>query len=263
MMTSTPGGSTPVPDPTELTSRAVALAVGQIRLDMAGLRELLEARLDAMDKATDLHRGLTAEVTGRAERQTAHLKELLETHLDDVLEYVKGQIELGRAETGRVLDVCMERFSAIDGTFASNALALTAALAAQKEAAAEQNKSGTLAITKSEQTTKETINSNAIQTSGQLASQAALITDVKERVVRLEQSVVNTATNRIEGRDDRTEHRGDRQSVTALAAVGLSAVAIIVAVFLGNRNNESAATTSTNLPPCSTAAAGVECITTK
>lgn len=256
-------GSTPVPDPTRLTSDAVNAATRQVRLDMDSLRELLEARLDAMDKATDLHHEVQGEVIGRSERQMAHQKELLETQMQDAVAYGKAQDDLIRAETVRVLDVCMERFTAIEGTFASNALALTAALAAQKEAAAEQNKSGTLAITKSEQTTKETINSNAIQTTAALQSQAALITDVKERVVRIEQSIVVTAQNNNSSRDDRNEHRGDRAGVTTLISVGIAVISLIVLIFVTLSNRADNAPNSGNLPACSTATVGTECITVK
>ena len=61
-------------------------------------------------------------------------RELAIKHLELLM---KGQIEIAGAETKRVGDVTLEKFAAIDGTFASNALALTAALAAQKEAASE------------------------------------------------------------------------------------------------------------------------------
>jgi hypothetical protein len=44
------GSLMPVPDPTKLTTDAVQAATEQYRREMASLRELLETRLNAMDK---------------------------------------------------------------------------------------------------------------------------------------------------------------------------------------------------------------------
>jgi hypothetical protein len=263
-LTTTPmQGSVPTPDPTKLSTDAINAATSQFRRDLDGLRELIEARLSAMDVATQLHSLNAAEITSRGERQNSQLKELAASNLHNAVSTLEGKIKLVEAATQRVGDVSLEKFSAIDGTFASNALALTAALAAQKEAAAEQNKSGTLAITKSEQTTKETINSNAIQTTASLQSQAALITDVKERVVRIEQSIVNVASNRTEGRDDRTERRGSTQVTTQIIAAVTAVIAIAVILFVGLHNNGSKSSTTTELPSCTAVTTGTACVTTK
>jgi uncharacterized protein YPO0396 len=254
------GGSTPIPDPTQLTTDAVNAATAQWRRDLDAMRERLETRLDAADKATDLRLIQLANVGPNLHAAVGELRKELESARTAEREYITGRIELAEAGTQRVLEVSLEKFSAIDGTFASNALALTAALAAQKEAAAEVNKSGTLAIAKSEQTTKETINSNAIQTTASLVSQAALITDVKERVVRIEQSIVNTATNRTEGRDDRTDRRSTTQTGTQIAAAVIAFGIFAAALFFGLRSSSNNSGGSTQLPSCATAPAGTECV---
>jgi hypothetical protein len=168
------------------------------------LRGLLEARLAAMDKATELLAATVGKVPSETDKAINALRELLSSRIDgmdtatklladsfskfpsDVDRSVGGLKAVMMAELQRVGDVTQEKFTAIDGTFQSNALALTAALAAQKEAAAEQNKSNTLAITKSESSTKETISANAAQAQTANASLAAQVTDIKERVVRIE-----------------------------------------------------------------------------
>jgi hypothetical protein len=169
-----PGSSDwrPVPDPTELTTRAVALATAECRRDIEALREILAGKI------------------------------------------------------GNVQDVSAERFKAIDGTFGANALALTAALAAQKEAAAEQNKSNALAIDKSERATKETIAANAAQAVAGLAAQAAIAADLKDRVVRLE----TAGPARLEERSERRlDHGVNMASVMAVIAV----VSVVAAIALG------------------------------
>jgi cobalamin biosynthesis Mg chelatase CobN len=132
--------------------------------------------------------------------------------------------EILHGEIANVESVAQEKFNAIDGTFASNALALTAALAAQKEAAAEQNKSNTLAITKSEQATKETIAANAAQTTAGLASQAATISDLKDRLVRLEAGGVAQRDNNIEHRADATYSQTDRVAQAASMRANMSLI---------------------------------------
>ena len=194
----------PVPDPSKLTTDAVNAATEQWRRDLVALQHVLEARLDGMDTATRLISD-RIQALPMAER-----------------EFLMGQISLVGAETQRVLDVTLEKFVAIAGTFASNALALTAALAAQKEAASETNKSNALAINKSEQATKETIISNQVQTTGLFAALTAALADLKDRVVRLETGgIVNAAS--------KSDHRLDVSTIVATVSLF---VAIAVALLL-------------------------------
>jgi hypothetical protein len=272
----------PVPDPTKLTTDAVDKATDQWRRELSAARELLEAqisanlariegaareradqihavrelletRFDAMDKAQTLLATEVAtnpaqfaaareQIVATAAEQLQSTRELLETRfrgMDEATKLLAANVDkvpyailqeagnlkgLLLREIQNVESVAQEKFTAIEGTFASNALALTAALAAQKEAAAEQNKSNTLAITKSEQATKETIAANAAQTATGLGSQAANIADLKDRVVRLESGGVATATAK-------TEQRLDSSSLIQwlglLVAIGVALFAVV------------------------------------
>jgi hypothetical protein len=182
-------------DPTKLTTDAVHAAVDVSRRELAAARELIDARFDAVDKS------VTA------------LRELLE------------------AQIRNVQSVTREKFAAVDGTFASNALALTAALAAQEKAVAEQNKSNSLAIDKSEKTTKETIAANAAQASAGLLSQADTIADVKERVVRLETGGTAAAGARGEQRADREVRHFDDTVGFNRVAQSRQQILVVIAGF--------------------------------
>jgi hypothetical protein len=186
--------------------------------EINALADLLDARIGAMDKATELLAATVGRVPSDTDKQVNALRELLESRIDGMDEATKllalnvrevpsdidkanrALREVLQGDIRNVQDVAVEKFLAIDGTFASNALALTAALAAQKEAAAEQNKSNTLAITKSEQATKETIASNAQQTATSLKSLADRLDDLKERVDRGEGSNAGAADTRSDQR---------------------------------------------------------------
>ena len=76
----------PVPDPTKLTTE-------QLRRELAALREIIETRLDGMDRATELAstqadavREEIEQIRSRLRDETAaeigQLRELLETRLD-------------------------------------------------------------------------------------------------------------------------------------------------------------------------------------
>ena len=180
----------PRPDPTRLTSEAVNRATDIFRRelqalrdlhdkDLAALRELLDARLEGMDRDRIALRTYIDDVVRRfteaidqfrveVDHRDSANRQLVEQRLNDLdkaradsttaladalaseREYVMGQIANSLAETRRVGDVSQEKFAAVDALFASNALALAAALAAQEKAVAAQNDSNTLAIAKSE-----------------------------------------------------------------------------------------------------------------
>jgi len=69
-------GWRPVPDPTELTTEAVALATAQFRRELASLREILEARLNGMDSATTLLSQTVNRTPTVIQTEIAHLREL-------------------------------------------------------------------------------------------------------------------------------------------------------------------------------------------
>ena len=174
-----------------------------------GLRVLLEQRLSAMDTATKVLADSVAKFPTDVDRAVGNSREVLD------------------GEIRRVQAITTEKFQAIDGTFSSNALALTAALAAQKEAAAEQNKSNTLAITKSESSTKETIAANAVQAQTGLASLENQFDDIKARVIRIESLDIGARQESGEHRADRTDNRGTIMAIIASISVVLAIISFV------------------------------------
>ena len=167
------------------------VAFGRIRTEFAAadqsLRELMGERLDGMDKANQLLAGSVGKFPSDVDRAIGGLKAVLSGEIQRVQDVVSGEIV-------RIGDINLEKFKAIDGTFASNALALTAALAAQEKAVATQNTGNTLAINTAASNTKETIAANAVQAQTGLKSLGDQFADLKERVVRIESTGVGAAS---------------------------------------------------------------------
>lgn len=121
-------GSKPDPDPTSRT-------VEQLREAISNLKEVVFTRIDAMDRAITLLGENTTRVPTDVDLRVGQLKEL-------VLEMLAGvQLQF------------KERDVRVEGAAMAATSAINAALQAQKEAAGEQNKSLTLSINKSEDST--------------------------------------------------------------------------------------------------------------
>jgi len=199
------------------------------------IRELLEARFDGMDQAIKLHAEIIDRLPMDRDKAIGHLASLHDEKFSSIAKQFAERdtrtdqtVELIQSQLHQVEAVALEKFTAIEGTFASNALALTAALAAQKEAAAEAKKSSDLAIDKSEKTTQETIRANDAKTASGISAQAAVMADIKDRLIRLESGGVAIASQRTEGRLD----RGQGLSVAMAGVVSFSVlISLVLAVF--------------------------------
>jgi|ERR1035441_5529074 hypothetical protein len=203
------------------TDLAQQRLLATVTKDLGALQALLGARIDGMDTATKRLAESAAKFPSDLDKAIASLREIL-----------AGDIAQALAETRRVEDVTQEKFDRVDAQFVSNDKALTAALAAQEKAAAEQQKSNTLAIDKSENTTQETIRANDAKTASSIDAQAQTMGDIKERVVRIESAGVGAAVQRSEAREDRSEVRDNVGQKLLMLGVGLSALVIIVNVLL-------------------------------
>lgn len=169
-------------DATRLLASNVGVIHVEIEKSARALKEIIETRLSGMDEATKLLATNVDKVPYAILQEAGNLKAFIMSKIDDV---------------SHVSD---EKFRAVDALFASNALALSAALAAQEKAVAAQNDSNTLAIRKSEDSTKETIAANLLAAKTGLDSLAAQLTDIKERVVRIESGGAGAAGQRADAR---------------------------------------------------------------
>ena len=215
--TTTPGGQVgqpslvPIPDPSARTTDAIALAVVAGRDHVAGLISIISQRLDAMDRATALLNSQVTAVPSDVDKQVGNLKELHSERFKSIeLQFI-------------------ERDKRSERESRDNKVAVDAAFAAQKEAAAEQNKSNTLAISKSEVATTE-----AIRKLEQLV-QAAIdglndkISALGDRLNRTENLITGAAENRA----------GSSKQLSTVLAVGslmLILVSVSVAIIVATRH---------------------------
>jgi hypothetical protein len=141
-----PTGSTPVPDPTLLTTQASEKAV-------AGLKELLAARIEALEKAAAT---LNAALALQEQRTVSRL--------DQVPAAIDSRLTIFK----QLMD---EKFKGVDQQFAGRDVALAAALLAQKTSVDEQNKANAASSAKSENaTTKQIDGITSIITASQKAN---------------------------------------------------------------------------------------------
>jgi len=198
----TNGGSRPVPDPTELTDKAIAKAVSSLTQYIEGKVEVLETRIDGIDKATTLRidgmKGISPEIDTKVD----HLQELHNEKFTSIATQFKER------------DTRSERESR------DNKVAVDAAFAAQKEAAAKQDEANAKAIDKSEKATAETIKTNQELSRSTTDSLTKSLDEVKIAVSRIESQKVGAT----ETRQTNTENRG-----ALYATIGL----IITIVLFG------------------------------
>jgi hypothetical protein len=130
--TTTPVGSTPVPDPTLLTTQASEKAV-------AGLKELLNARIDGLDTSLKV---LGAAIEKQEARTSLEL-DRIPKEVDDTVSHLQRLTE--------------EKFKGVDQQFQGRDVALAAALLAQKTSVDEQNKANAASSAKAESATTKQI----------------------------------------------------------------------------------------------------------
>ena len=203
-MDNTPQGSTPVPDPTELTTAAVDRASQQWRRELDGQIASIVVRLDAIDAAT-LTRLITVDGT------ITHQREYLLTELRVTEQRITG-IETLFAAQIKERDIRGEREAR------DNKVAVDAAFAAQKEAAAKQDEANSKAIDKSERETAKTIETNAALFRGALDGQNQTLQDRSDRIIKLEAQITTALSHRQEQRSEAAQGI----SVLVLAFAGLS-----------------------------------------
>ncbi len=217
-------GSRPVPDPTVLTTAALAQAIAALRelteTRMNGEIKVLEARLASMDEAVRLLQSARDNHPTELEQIRYSLMAVVNERFNTEHEHDKVVEE----KFGNVATEFILRDAQVKETAVTSKSALDAALAAQKEAAATQNASNQAAIDKSTEGIEK-----------QLATQTALqdrtaenlrreIADLREWKNRVEGAGLSTTTARAEGHTNNSFFLS--LFVAGLSLVGLVAVLV-------------------------------------
>jgi hypothetical protein len=237
-------GSTPVPDPTLMTTDALDRTEKALRDYVDGQLDVLRERLHGIDRATELR-------TARLERIPADF--------DEKIEHLAAFTDEARSKLTAVTD---ERFSSVGQQFKErdirsereardNKVAVDAAFAAQKEAAAKQDESNLKAIDKSEKATEKTIETLTATTTKALENLGDLFrTDVKaigdrieevksqqvryagearDRMGSLETRITTIESSRIGGHDAITSGREQAANTRAIMASIIGVLLFVVA----------------------------------
>ena len=156
------------PDPSALTT-------AQLIREIGGLREVIETRLDGMDKAIQLLQSTTDKLPERIDEKIGSLKEVHEEKFRSI------QVQF------------IERDARTEQTSRDSKVAVDAALQAAKEAVGEQNRSSALAIAKSETATVKQIDQQGLLISTATTALDDKINDIKDRLTRIEGKEVGLA----------------------------------------------------------------------
>jgi hypothetical protein len=167
------------------------------------VEQVYAQRIDDIDRATEVLNEQVNRVPTDVQQAVGHLKELVDEKFASVAKQF------------------LERDTRSERESRDNKVAVDAAFAAQKEAASEQNKSNTLAIDKSEKATAETLAKQADLFKSTTDAQLGQITDLKERLSRIESAL----TGRSQQKDD-----ARKDSTLTLAVVGLIATLVLVVI---------------------------------
>jgi hypothetical protein len=199
----------PIPDPTTLTTE-------QLRRELSALREILTARLDAMDRATALLSETVNRTPTVIQTEISHVRELTEEKFSDVARISEERLN------GIALQFA-ERDVRTDQAAKSSKDALDAALQAAKELVAANNDSASAAAVKTETSFTKQIDQIGTIISTLEKALDARITELKERIDRGEGSTAGSAGTR-------TEQRLNMNTVVAVLALLLSAVIVFAAI---------------------------------
>jgi len=189
-------GSTPVPDPTLLTTEAILREIRGLReiLEMRidGQQKVFEARLSGMDKAIELLQSIADRLPVSVDSKVMNLRLLHEEKFSSI------QTQF------------VERDTRSERESKDNKVAGDAALQAAKEAVGKQQESGDKAIAKSEAATIKQIDQINTSIGASNKTLDDKIDDVKERITRLE-----------------SEDKGHQTAVTTQQTSNMNLVSVI------------------------------------
>lgn len=186
-------GSRPVPDPTELTDKAIAKAVAALTDHIASELGVRDERLQGIDRATELRLKEIDGLPGQIVREVSHLEILHDAKIE-------AERRFAAAEVAHLREVDDIRFQAAERLASReselNALALAAAFAAQKEASAKEAEYTRIASVKSESAVAQAIDKLGELFATQTRGLGDKVDDLKDRVGRIESTKQGATENR-------------------------------------------------------------------
>lgn len=162
------GERTRLSDPTELTDRAIAKSIAAQKDYIDGQLEVRDERLRGIDTTLAVRLTLIHDLAAEGSEKIAHLKELEEEKFTSIKTQFK------------------ERDTRAERESRDNKVAVDAAFAAQKEAAAKQDEANAKAIDKSEKATAETIKTNQELSGTRIEGLTKDVDGLKLSVIRIE-----------------------------------------------------------------------------
>lgn len=213
----------PSPDPSTLTTEQLARVAAAERDYVNGQLDVLRERLRGIDSATALLSATVNHGPSEVEKSSASLKERINKDITQLqaLHEVKFEAVAQQFE---------ERDKRGERESRDNKVAVDAAFAAQKEAASEQNKSNTLAISKSELATAETINKLEQLVSANIQGLNDKVDDLKVTAGSLRQELVAFAARGLGGADQKTDSYRLIGAVIAALALIAAVAAVLIAL---------------------------------
>lgn len=209
-----PHGSTPVPDPTLLTTQQMARSIDSLkellRAEIHGRAEVVDQRFASMEIANDLLQQIFDAQPKITDDKIEHLQKLHEEKFHSIAVQFS------------------ERDTRTETTARDSKVAVDAALSAAKEAVGEQNKSSALAIAKSEAATTKQIDQMGTLVGTTTSGINDKIADVKDRITRIESNSLG--------------HREGFTSTTAIIGVVIALVGLIFGYGLFHSSIASAPT---------------------
>jgi chromosome segregation ATPase len=198
-MTDSTGTTTPQPMPTSASADLAIAAINGLRAEFAIQMEAVNTRFMAMDKAVALQHEDLVRVPTDVMKTTTALRDYLEEKIGGLLQQINSvlgrEIERLNGRIDTLSEKNEERFKGIQTQFTllkeattqldlTNKTAIERALNAQKESAAETQKSSQAAVAKSEASTTESIKTLTVTLQQQFGTITDRINDLKGRLDR-------------------------------------------------------------------------------
>lgn len=201
----------PNPDPTVRTNEAVKAATEQLRRELQSLREILEARLDAIDTATTLRlQGYDAQPAA-IERAVRQLEELTDEKFASI------------TQTFRERDVRLDQAST------ASQVAIKAALLSAKELVGQQNAANVEAAAKAERAFTKQIDQTSALINALEKGLTDRILELKERMDRGEGSMLGTSATQVQHRAATSIAWQIAAAVGGFAALALGILSAVLA----------------------------------